>query len=241
MIAIPAVDVRDGACVQLVGGSYAAERVRIDDPRQVARDWASTGFRRLHVVDLDAATGAGANDDVIDAILDETEIMVQVGGGVRTSERIDELLAHGASRVVVGTRAFEEPDWIAEQAERYPGVLIVAADARDRRIAVRGWSRTLAIDVLDAILDLSTLPLAGALVTAIDVEGRLGGPDLDLIAAIVERTSLAVIASGGIASINDLRSLEERGAAAAVIGMALYTGALDARAVADEFGGGGTE
>jgi len=241
MIAIPAVDLRDGACVQLIGGSYAAERVRLDDPQRVARDWASLGFRRLHVVDLDAAMGIGTNEAVVDGILGETDALVQVGGGVRTSERVDALLGRGASRVVVGTRAFEEPHWIAEQAERHPGAIIIAADSRGGRIAVRGWSRTLALDVVDALRELGGLPLGGVLVTAIDVEGRLAGPDLELITDIVEQAAVPVIASGGIASIDDLRELEERGAAGAVIGMALYTGALDAQAVAEEFGGDGTE
>jgi phosphoribosylformimino-5-aminoimidazole carboxamide ribotide isomerase len=165
---------------------------------------------------------------------------VQVGGGVRTSERLDALLDRGALHVVVGTRAFEDPDWIADQAERHPGRIIVAADTRSRRIAVRGWSRTLALDVIDAIREMHGLPLAGALVTAIDVEGSLGGPDLELIGDIVEQTAIPVIASGGIASLDDLRALADCGARGAVLGMALYTGTLDARAVAEEFGGEGT-
>ena len=236
MIAIPAVDLRDGACVQLVNGSYDAERVRLDDPREVARQWSRAGFERLHLVDLDAATGVGANDDIVESILSDGEAIVQVGGGIRTSSRVDAFLADGAARVVVGTRAFEEPDWIAEQAERHPGVIIVAADARGRRISVRGWSRTLNVNVVDAIRDLGGLPLAGVLVTAVELEGRLAGPDLGLVDEIVHTSALPVVASGGIATMDDLRALEERGAAAAVIGMALYTGAMNARAVAEEFG-----
>jgi len=236
MIAIPAVDVRDGACVQLVNGSYDAERVRLDDPRAIAREWSRVGFQHLHLVDLDAATGAGANQEVIEAILTDRGAIVQVGGGVRTGERVDALLRRGAARVIIGTRAFEEPDWVAEQAARHPGTIIVAADARGRRVSVRGWSRTLAVNVVDAIRDLNESPLAGVLVTAVEFEGRLAGPDLELMEEIADRTSFPLIASGGVSTIDDLRALDECGASAAVIGMALYTGALDARAVAEEYG-----
>jgi phosphoribosylformimino-5-aminoimidazole carboxamide ribotide isomerase len=236
MIAVPAVDLRDGACVQLVGGAYSDERVRRDDPRAVASEWAALGFGRLHLVDLDAATGAGANDAIVDAILGDARAATQVGGGIRTAGQIAGLLDRGATRVVVGTRALEEPEWLAEQATRFPGRLIVAADVRSRNIAVRGWSRTLAIDVGDAIASLASLPIAAVLVTAVDLEGRLGGPDLQLMEDLVSTSAVPVIASGGISSMQDLRALRTIGVESAVIGMALYTGALDARAVAQEFG-----
>jgi phosphoribosylformimino-5-aminoimidazole carboxamide ribotide isomerase len=235
MIAIPAVDLRAGACVQLVGGSYDAERVRIPDPVRVARQWAAAGFRRLHVVDLDAATGAGSNDTVIDTILAGVDVAVQAGGGVRSTERLDRLLDRGAARVIVGTRALEDREWLADQTGRHPGRLIIAADVRGRSISVAGWSRSLPIDVIDLLRDLKDLPLAAVLVTAIDVEGRMAGPDLGLAADVVNAASVSVIASGGITTIDDLRALQQLGVTSAVVGMALYTGALDARAVAEEF------
>ena len=127
MIAIPAVDLRDGACVQLVGGSYAEERVRLDDPLDVAREWAQLGFRRLHVVDLDAATGRGSNAAVVDeSLADGGFDAVQVGGGVRDGRRGGGAARGGRGGVVVGTRAIEEPDWLAEAAARFPGEIIVA-------------------------------------------------------------------------------------------------------------------
>ncbi len=236
MIAIPAVDIRDGACVQLVGGSYAAERVRLDDPPAVAREWARLGFRRLHVVDLDAATAAGNNETSIDTILRERTGAVQVGGGVRTTERVRQLVEAGASNVIVGTRALEEPEWLADVATRYPCVIIVAADVRERHVVTRGWTCTLARNVLDVVTALNVLPLAGLLVTAVHLEGQMRGADLALMEDVIEETDLPVIASGEIATLSDLHALERRGVAAAVIGMALYTGGLDARAVAQEFG-----
>ena len=235
MIAIPAVDLRGGACVQLVGGSYEHERVRLDDPLGVARSWTSFGFRRLHIVDLDAATGRGSNEDVVRDILRERTMDVQVGGGVRSGETIERLLADGAHRVVVGTRALEEMEWLAEMTSLFPNELIVAADVRDRRVVTRGWSRTLPRDILDAVSELNDLPLGGLLVTAVHKEGQLRGTDLPLMEDVAELSIAPVIGSGGVTTMDDLRSLADRGVAGAVIGMALYTGALDPRVVADEF------
>src|SRR3954452_9893504 len=139
MIAIPAVDLRDGACVQLVGGSYAEEKVRLTNPLDVVRTWEHYGFHRLHLVDLDAATGRGSNLSLIRDILSEASVPVQVGGGVRSDERVEELLTAGAASVIVGTRAIEDRDWLAELAHRYPGQIVVACDVRERRVTTRGW------------------------------------------------------------------------------------------------------
>ena len=235
MIAIPAVDLREGACVQLVGGSYADEQVRLDNPLEVARGWARAGFRRIHLVDLDAATGRGDNSAIVRDILGEIPVAVQAGGGVRSGDTIERLLEEGATWVVLGTRALEEPEWLAGTASAFPGQLIVAADVRERQIVTRGWTRTLTRTVLDVVERLNDIPLGGVLVTAVHREGQLAGTDLFLMEDVAELSVHPVIASGGISSVGDLRELAERGIAAAVIGMALYTGALDARAVAEEF------
>jgi phosphoribosylformimino-5-aminoimidazole carboxamide ribotide isomerase len=235
MIAIPAVDLRDGACVQLVGGSYDDERVRIDDPVTAVIRWADHGFQRLHVVDLDAALNRGDNSAIVTTILREWRGPVQVGGGVRTSERVAALVDAGVSGVVVGTRALEDREWLAAESARYPGRLIVAADVRGGQVAVRGWTRVLSGDAIDLVRELGTLPIAGILMTAVDVEGQMSGPDLALIERAVAASAAPIIASGGIGTVNDLRELEARGAYGAVIGMALYTGALDASAIAREF------
>jgi phosphoribosylformimino-5-aminoimidazole carboxamide ribotide isomerase len=237
MIAIPAVDLREGACVQLVGGSYAEERVRLGNPMDVVHSWEHYGFHRLHLVDLDAATGHGTNLSLVRDILADASVPVQVGGGVRTGERVEELLAAGAACVILGTRALEEHDWLAELAQRHPGEIVVACDVRERRVTTRGWSRTLPVDILDVVEELNGLPLAGLLVTAVHREGQLRGTDLPLMEDVVEASAVPVYASGGVSSIADLRALEHRGVAGAVIGMALYTGALDPVVVAGEFGG----
>ena len=236
MIAIPAIDVRDGACVQLVGGSYERERVRLDDPVAVARRWYDDGFRRLHVVDLDAATERGSNTRIVQQILETSPASAQVGGGVRTTEQVDQLFAAGARHVVVGTRAIEHPDWLAEIVALHPGAIIIAADVRRRAIVIRGWRATLPTDIADFVREVEALPLAGLLVTAVDREGEMRGPDLTLVEEIATSTAIPLIASGGVGTIGDLRALAERGAGATVIGMALYTGAVDPRAVAAEFG-----
>lgn len=236
MIAIPAVDLRDGACVQLVGGSFAHEKVRLDNPVEVARSWEHYGFHRLHVVDLDAATGRGSNLPVVRSLLFDSGIPIQVGGGVRSGELVEELLEAGASRVIVGTRAIEEPEWIAELAARHPGEIIVACDVRERHVTTRGWAHTLPLDILEVLEELNPLPLGGLLVTAVHREGQMQGTDLPLMEDVAESSNFPVFASGGITTMQDLRALEHRGLAGVVIGMALYTGVLDPVAVAGEFG-----
>ena len=235
MIAIPAVDLREGACVQLVGGDYANERVRLTDPVSVAREWAQYGFRRLHVVDLDAATGRGSNRDTVNELLREIPAEVQVGGGVRSTSDVEDLVASGARAVIVGTRAFEDADWLARLAHAYPNEILVAADVRDRRVVTHGWTRTLPREIIDVTEELGSLPLAGLLVTAVHREGQMQGADLFLMEDVVEAAAFPVYASGGIASITDLRALADRGVAAAIIGMALYTGAIDPWHAVEEF------
>jgi phosphoribosylformimino-5-aminoimidazole carboxamide ribotide isomerase len=235
MIAIPAVDLRDGHCVQLVGGDYRDERVRLGDPVAVAREWSRVGFQQLHVVDLDAATGRGSNGALVREIVRDGALDVQVGGGVRDADAIERLLEEGAVRVVIGTRALEHPDWLDEMAHRFPHELVVAADVKQRQVVTRGWRHATGRGVLDVVDELNALPLAGILVTAVHKEGRLEGTDLFLMEDVAEEAEFPVFASGGITTMHDLRSLEERGIAGAIVGMALYTGALDPRAVAGEF------
>jgi phosphoribosylformimino-5-aminoimidazole carboxamide ribotide isomerase len=236
VIAIPAVDLRDGACVQLVGGSFAQEKVRLENPVQVARSWEHYGFQRLHVVDLDAALGHGSNIGIVRSLLSDCSVPIQVGGGVRSSEFVEELLEAGATSVIVGTRALEDEEWIVSLASRHPGEIIVACDVRERKVTTRGWTQTLPLDILDVVEELNGLPLAGLLVTAVHLEGQLKGTDLPLMEDVAETSNFPVFASGGVTTMDDLRALEHRGLAGVVIGMALYTGALDPVVVAGEFG-----
>jgi phosphoribosylformimino-5-aminoimidazole carboxamide ribotide isomerase len=208
----------------------------------VLQAWARYGFARVHIVDLDAATARGANREAIRDLLREASfggVATQVGGGIREADEVDELFADGAGAVVVGTRAIEDPDWLAELAHANPDSVIVALDVRERRVVTRGWSRTTGRNVVDMVEELSGLPLGGVLVTAVHREGQMRGTDLPLMEDVADAASVPVFASGGIATIQDLRALEERGVAAAVLGMALYTGALDPWLVAEEFSAAG--
>lgn len=235
MLAIPAIDIREGHVVQLIGGAYDREQVRLHDPVRIARQWAMAGFSRLHVVDLDAATGRGTNRDMVTQVLWEGAAPCQVGGGVRTEDDVRALLDDGAACVVLGTRALEDPDWLARVALEHPGRCMLAADVRERLITTHGWARTLPRDVLSVVDDVASLPLAGLLVTAVHREGRMQGTDLPLMEDVVDASPFPVFASGGIGSLADMRALEDRGVAAAIVGMAIYTGAIDPRVLAEEF------
>lgn len=235
MKALPAIDLRDGACVQLVGGAFDRERVRLPDPLAQAQHFARQGFTELHVVDLDAAVGGGQNSEVIRALIATSGLAVQVGGGVRSTELIEALVGAGARRVVVGTRALEDPTWFEEVASRYPGRLVAAVDVRGRAVLTRGWRAVHPEALPDVLGRLSRLPLAGLLVTAVHVEGQLSGVDRALFEELTRLTGTPIVASGGVTSRDDLLALRAVGCAAAVIGMALYTGVLDGRATAEEF------
>src|SRR5690606_37055052 len=177
------------------------------------------------------------NRAAVEAILAAVDVPVQVGGGVRDDETADALLAAGAARVIAGTRAVEDAAWIAALAERHPGRVIVAADVRGRVVVTRGWTAGAGITVDALLRRLEPLPLAGLLVTDVSREGRMAGADAARFAALAAATRHPVIAAGGIAGMDDLRALAARGIAGAVLGMALYTGGLDAREAARGFPG----
>jgi phosphoribosylformimino-5-aminoimidazole carboxamide ribotide isomerase len=202
---------------------------------EVAQRWLDMGFAALHVVDLDAATGQGSNRGLVEELLRLPDAEVQLGGGLREEEDIRRWLEAGATRVVLGTRAVEDRDWLERMAFRFSGRLVVAADARGRQVVTHGWSRTLEQDVGALVASLEELPLAAVLVTAVHREGRMQGTDFALLQELVAVTRHPLQASGGIASVEELRQLDKAGVAAAVLGMALYTGSLEASAVAEEF------
>lgn len=232
MRVIPAVDLRDGMCVQLVGGDYAAEAVRLADPLAVGTRWRQQGFGELHVVDLDAATGRGANTAIVEALARLDGVEVQVGGGVRDAAQARQLLAAGAVRVVVGTRALLEPEWLAQLAVEFPARVLLAADVRGAQLTTHGWTRVLPLALMDALSMWDALPLAGLLVTSVQLEGRMQGPDVAMLEQVRSGTRHAVYASGGIGSVSDLERLEGIGMDATIVGMALYTGAIEAAAAA---------
>jgi len=235
MIAIPAIDLRDGACVQLAVGSYDQEVIRIPDVIGVELAWQRYGFHHLHITDLDAMSGRGSNTELIHTILSRTEAELQIGGGVKNREAIQQLLSEGARRVVIGHRALEEPDWLAEMSGLFPGSIVVAADVRDRKVLAQGWARTRPILVLDLIDELNRLPLAGLLVYASPGEDMSGGAYLSLLEDAAEAADYPLLTAGSFTSITELRAVADRGVSASIIGMALYTGAMDPRIVAEEF------
>jgi phosphoribosylformimino-5-aminoimidazole carboxamide ribotide isomerase len=236
VIAYAAIDIRDGCVVQLVGGEPSQQRVTLPDPAAVAAQWLDAGFAALHVVDLDAALEHGANSDAVRAVIAVAgDTPVQVGGGVRTSERVQQLLDQGAAAVVVGTRAVQEPAWLEDIAVRWPDRIVVAADVRGDDVVVRGWTESAGITAEALIRRLRPLPLAAILVTDVSREGRMTGADTPRFSALADAAEQPLLASGGIAGPADLADLATTGVAGVVLGMALYTGALDAAAVAREY------
>ncbi len=237
LIAAPAVDLRKGRCVQLVGGRPEEERVSLPDPVAQARSWWEMGFGTLHIVDLDAALSLGHNRPVIRRVMEGTPATVQVGGGVRDEAILAELLELGARRVIVGTRAIDDPTWIETLAHRYPERIVVAADIRDGVVLRKGWTESSGTPV-ERILDrLAPLPLAGILCTDVSREGRVQGMDLPGAEVIIARSRHPLWISGGITTMEELRGLDRAGATGAVLGMAIYTGVLPPQDVAREFGG----
>ena len=235
MILYAAIDLRGGQAVQLVGGRPEAQRVSLPEPVEVARRWIEAGVAGLHVVDLDAALGEGDNRATIDMILDMSPIPVQVGGGVRDESAISSLVAAGAARVIIGTRGVEQPEWRTEMSNAFSGILVLAADVRGVHVVTRGWTNETAIDVFSLLSDLEEEPLAGVLITDVGREGRMTGVDVAMFENLVQSSTHPVIAAGGIRDVSDLHALRDAGVAGAVLGMSIYTGAIDLISAAAEF------
>jgi phosphoribosylformimino-5-aminoimidazole carboxamide ribotide isomerase len=240
VIAAPAVDLKDGRCVQLVGGRPENVAVSLPDPVAAAERWYRTGFGTLHVVDLDAALGIGDNLDVILEVIRATPAVTQVGGGVRDDARAEALLDAGADRIVVGTRALDDPAWLMRLATAYPERIMVALDTKDGRILRRGWTEESPLEIGTYLPGLAELPLAGILSTNVAREGRLQGIDREACLQVIGLSPHGVWASGGVTTSDELEYLEEAGAAGVVLGMALYTDTLNAGDVASRWGGANT-
>jgi len=236
MIVAPAVDLKGGRCVQLVGGRPEDERVSLPDPVAVARGWCALGFPTLHVVDLDAALGSGDNADVVRRIVQESGAEVQVGGGIRSTERAEALLEAGAARLIVGTRAVDDPEWLGSLASAHPGTVVIALDSRDGIVLRKGWTEATGLRVEEYLPGLADLPLAGVLSTDVGREGRLEGIDRDGCRRVLEASPHPVWISGGVTTMEELDFLGASGAAGVVLGMAVYTGALDLKALAERWG-----
>jgi len=226
----PAIDLRGGRAVRLYQGDYARETVYSDDPVAQAEAFAAEGARWIHVVDLDAArTGDPVNRAVISEIAAAVDVRVQTGGGVRDDAAADALVDAGVARVVIGTAALERPDLVARVAARMP--VAVGLDARGREVAVRGWEQGSGRDLLDVAREFADVGVQALVVTEIERDGTLAGPDLGGLGEVLEATDLPVVASGGVGSLEDLRALaalrrEGRALAGAIVGRALYEGSF---------------
>lgn len=224
----PAIDIRGGCCVRLRQGDYDRETVFDADPLAVAQRWVQQGARWLHLVDLDGAReGRPVNLEVIRRIVAESSVPTQVGGGIREWEHIDAILNLGVQRVVLGTRAIREPTWLRQACERHPGRIVLSLDAHGTRLATHGWQQSAERQVFDVLRESAGLPLAGFVYTDIQRDGMLTGPNFDVLADLRNATSLPVIASGGIATLDDLRRLAGLRLAGCIIGRALYEGRFD--------------
>jgi phosphoribosylformimino-5-aminoimidazole carboxamide ribotide isomerase len=225
---VPAVDLRDGEVVQLVQGERGTER-RYGDPVLAAERWIDQGAAALHLVDLDGAfEGERQNADAVERLVETVPdaVDVQLGGGIRTVEDAIDLLDRGIDRVILGTAAVEDPEIVAAISERRPDSVLVSLDAKDGEVVVEGWTEGTGIDPAAAADRYADLGAAGILFTDVDVEGKLEGVRTEPVEALVDAVSIPVIASGGVATIDDVLALRAAGAAAVVVGSALYEGAF---------------
>jgi phosphoribosylformimino-5-aminoimidazole carboxamide ribotide isomerase len=231
VILYPAIDLKDGQCVRLVRGEMSRATVFNDDPAAQARRFVAAGCRQLHVVDLDGAfAGKPMNAAAVAAIIAVAGVPVQLGGGIRDRATIDGWLAKGVARVILGTAALTDPDLVREACRAHPGRIVVGIDARGGRVAVEGWAKASARDALDLALAFEDAGVDAIVYTDIDRDGALTGVNVEATAALARALSTPVIASGGVASLDDLSALkahEADGIAGVICGRALYDGRID--------------
>ena len=221
---VPAVDLQDGQVVQLVGGKRGTETV-YGDPVETATDWVGRGATTLHLVDLEGAfEGTRVNGDAISAIVDACDVKIQLGGGIRTADDANALLDRGVDRVILGTAAVSNPDIITEVTD--PSRVMVSLDASGGEVVVSGWTEGTGLDPAEAASRYEDLGAGAILFTDVDVEGRLEGSREGPVRQVVDAVDIPVVASGGVASLEDILVLRETGAAAVVVGTALYEGAF---------------
>ena len=229
MVVVPALDLKSGRAVRLLRGELAREQVYARDQDEVvalALEMAQAGARRLHVVDLDAAVGSGDNRSLVRRLVEEAGLEVQVAGGVRSEQSASEWLSAGAAAVVMGTAAVRRPELLAEVAAAHPGRVTAALDARAGRPAVAGWLEVEELTLEEVLRRWQEIPLRGVIVTSIDRDGTLAGPDLALLATALRATSHPVTYSGGVASPADLSAVAEAGADAVILGKSLLEGRI---------------
>ena len=234
---VPAVDMQGGQVVQLVGGERGTGK-EYGDPVEAAERWVEAGAETLHLVDLDGAfEGERVNAPAVEAIREAVDVDLQLGGGIRTAADARDLLDRGLSRVILGTAAVENPEVVAAISETHPGTVLVSLDAKDGEVVVSGWTEGTGLDPAEAAARYEELGAGGILFTDVDVEGQMEGVREGPVRAVVDAVDIPVVASGGVATLDDVRALKRAGAAAVVVGTALYEGQFtlrEAQAAADE-------
>ena len=229
MILYPAIDLKDGQCVRLLKGEMDAATVFSDDPAAQARAFQDAGAEWVHLVDLNGAfAGEPVNAGAVEAILAALDVPTQLGGGIRDMATIEAWLTKGLSRVILGTVAVENPDLVREAAKAFPGQVAVGLDAREGRVATRGWAEETNIQVTDLAREFEDAGIAAIIYTDINRDGAMAGPNIPATEALARAVDVPVIASGGVSSMDDLRALQAtKVISGAISGRALYDGAID--------------
>lgn len=228
MIVIPAIDLKDGKCVRLLQGRQEEVTVYSENPAEVARQWVELGARLLHVVDLDGAfTGEQKNFETIKEIRKSVHVPIELGGGIRDIERIRLIDSIGIDRIIIGTSAAGDPDMVSTVCKEFPGKILAGIDARDGKVAIRGWVEVTEINALDFARKMESAGVTGIIYTDISRDGMLTGPNVEAMAKMVKTVRIPVIASGGVSTIDDISALMQIGDLWGVItGKAIYSGAL---------------
>lgn len=231
MIIYPAIDLKDGKCVRLNRGEMDSATIYNDDPAAQAREWAVSGFSWLHVVDLNGAVdGKPVNVEAVRSIIAASDLPVQLGGGIRSLKQIEDWLAEGVSRVILGTAAVKNPNLVREACDLFPGQIVVGIDARGTRVAVEGWVETSDMEVNHLAALFENAGVSSIIYTDINRDGTGKGLNMDLTIQLAQSTSIPIIASGGVASLADVRAVREaeiHGVSGVIIGTALYDGAIN--------------
>jgi phosphoribosylformimino-5-aminoimidazole carboxamide ribotide isomerase len=225
---LPAIDLRDGKCVRLIQGQYDRQITYKDDPVAQAMEFYNAGARWLHLVDLDGAReGYSVNIETISRIVKETPMKVELGGGIRDEQTIEQMLHLGLKRVILGTKAVEEFEWFSEMAHQFSGRLVLGLDARGLALAKEGWLQQAGEDLIGFAQKAAELPIAAIIYTDISKDGMMAGPNLERTRQLVKAVPIPVIASGGVTTIEDVKNVKSIGAAGAIIGRSLYEGTID--------------
>ena len=234
MLVIPAIDLKNGACVRLEQGLMDRDTVFSQDPAGQARIWQDAGAEIIHLVDLDGAfAGVPRNRDAISAILQAISVPAQLGGGIRDLATIEAYLQLGLSRVIIGTAAQRNPTLVTEACRAFPGQIVVGIDAKDGLVAVQGWAEVTSVTAVDLAKRFEDSGIAAIIYTDISRDGMMGGPNIEATRHLATSVSVPIIASGGVSSLQDIEQLmrvESAGVSGVITGKAIYTGALDLRA-----------